>query len=252
MKASEFSGLQDFKNLYSDDHPDLPSIKTALLLGFSDQNFRGFCDRVENQVAIVQSLKSSLAQSQNKAKINDIPSSVYVDLNRIDELRSMTSQRFDLSKLIELCQELNKCYANKCFLAVAMLTRAVLDHVPPIFGHERFSQVANNYSGGGKSFKECMIHLENSSRKIADAHLHGQMREKETLPNRTQVNFSSDLDVLLAEIVRVLMPWIPTTQQVGSPTLLTLFICQVRRAPDVRGCQVTPAKAGKTWQNKKG
>ena len=26
----------------------------------------------------------------------------------------------------------------------------------------------------------------------------------------------------------------------------------VRRARDVRGCQVTPARAGKTWQNQEG
>lgn len=70
MKASKFSGLEDFKKLYSNDYPDLPSIKTALLLGFSMQNYSGFSDRVENQVAILQSLKSMLNHSRNKAKIN--------------------------------------------------------------------------------------------------------------------------------------------------------------------------------------
>jgi len=82
MKASQFSGLEDFKNLYSNDHPDLPSIKTALLLGFSMQNYSGFSDRVENQVAIIQSLKSMLNHSRNKAKINHIPSSRFVDVSR--------------------------------------------------------------------------------------------------------------------------------------------------------------------------
>ncbi len=128
----------------------------------------------------------------------------YVDLGRINELRLITSNQFDLSKLVRLCEELNKCYENGCFLAVAMLTRAILDHVPPILGYEKFGEVANNYSGGGKSFKQSMEHLENSSRKIADAHLHGQIRNKESLPNETQVNFSNDLDVLLGEIIRVL------------------------------------------------
>jgi len=49
-----------------------------------------------------------------------------------------------------------------------------------------------------------MAHLENSARRIADAHLHTQIRARETLPTATQVNFSNDLDVLLAEIVRIL------------------------------------------------
>lgn len=84
-----------------------------------------------------------------------------------------------------------------------MLTRAILDHVPPILGVPSFSQVANNYSGT-KTFKQHMEHLEISSRKIADAHLHTMIRSKETLPTKTQVNFSNDLDVLLGEIIRVL------------------------------------------------
>jgi hypothetical protein len=49
-----------------------------------------------------------------------------------------------------------------------------------------------------------MEHLDKSLRKIADAHLHPQIRKKEILPNKTQVNFSNDLDVLLSEIVRIL------------------------------------------------
>lgn len=132
------------------------------------------------------------------------PVEYFIDSSRIDELREIKSLSFDLKKLIRLCEELNQCYTKDCFLAVAMLTRAVLDHVPPIFSCKSFTEIANNYGDGNKSFKESMQHLENSSRKIADAHLHGQIRQKESLPNKTQVNFSSDLDVLLAEVARVL------------------------------------------------
>ncbi len=84
-----------------------------------------------------------------------------------------------------------------------MLTRGLLDHVPPIFGKTTFSEVANNYGGGGKSFRETMHHLENAARKIADAHLHTPIRESETLPVAQQVNFSPQLDVLLSEIIRI-------------------------------------------------
>jgi hypothetical protein len=128
----------------------------------------------------------------------------YVDLGRINDLKDITSGRFDLTKLVELCEELNTCSAAEDYLAVAILVRAILDHVPPIFGCKTFAEVANNYSGNGKSFKESMEHLEKSSRKIADIHLHEQIRQKEAMPNKTQVNFSNDLDVLLAEIVRIL------------------------------------------------
>jgi hypothetical protein len=47
-----------------------------------------------------------------------------------------------------------------------MLTRAILDHVPPVFGVNTFAEVAINH--GGRSLKEAMSHLENGSRKIAD------------------------------------------------------------------------------------
>src|SRR5207244_7242236 len=99
---------------------------------------------------------------------------------------------------------MNSCFVAGNFFAVAMLARSILDHVPPIFGVKNFAEVANNYAGGSKSFKQSMQHLENSSRKIADAHLHVQIRSKEVLPTKTQVNFSSDMDVLLGEIVRIL------------------------------------------------
>lgn len=126
----------------------------------------------------------------------------YVDLDRIGELRAISSPSFDLTKLIRLCEEINICYTNECYLATAMLVRALVDHIPPVFGYKTFVEVANNY--GGKSLKKSLQNLQNSSRNIADAHLHLPVRSKESLPNKTQVNFSNDLDVLLAEIVRIL------------------------------------------------
>ena len=127
----------------------------------------------------------------------------FIDPSRLAELRSVSSRKFDLRRLIRLCEELDGCYQAGFFLSVAALTRALLDHVPPIFGCSRFAEVANNYAGA-RSFRESMLHLENSARRIGDAHLHIQIRPSETLPTATQVNFQNDLDVLLAEIVRIL------------------------------------------------
>ena len=83
-----------------------------------------------------------------------------------------------------------------------MICRAILDHVPPFFGHKTFNEVANNY--GGKSFKGNAQHLQKSLRNIADNHLHLPVRKKEVLPNQNQINFSNDLDVVLSEIIRLL------------------------------------------------
>lgn len=126
----------------------------------------------------------------------------YVDLSRIEELKKIQSKDFDLTRLVQQCEELNDASNKGNPYSVILLVRAIIDHVPPIFGKGNFQEVTNNY--GPKSFKESIERLDKSSRKIADSGLHQQIRKKETLPNKTQVNFSNDLDVLLAEIVRIL------------------------------------------------
>ncbi len=128
---------------------------------------------------------------------------MYIDKSRLKELVDIANNEFDLSKLIQILNEINICYQKNCCYAVITLTRALIDHVPPIFGYKSFKEVASNYSAG-KSFKESMQRLEESCRSIADQHLHYQIRKSETLPNKTQVNFSNDIDILLSEIVRKL------------------------------------------------
>jgi len=127
----------------------------------------------------------------------------YIDISRIQEINKIQNNDFDLSKLLKTCDEINICHTNQCYLSLIMLVRSLIDHIPPIFGMSSFSQVTNNYSGT-KSFKESMEHLSSSSRKIADQYLHSQIRKKESLPTKTQVDFSNDIDVLLAEIIRIL------------------------------------------------
>ena len=115
----------------------------------------------------------------------------------------MSSDKYDLCKLIRLCEELNSSYLHKSYFAVAMLTRAIIDHIPLIFNCNNFPEVANNYQCD-KSFKKSMQNLQNSLRNISDGILHSHIRNKESLPNETQVNFYSDLDLLLSEIARIL------------------------------------------------
>ncbi len=142
-------------------------------------------------------------EEQNKAKNNiDHPKNYeyFVDLNRINELKEIKSS-FDFKKLIKICEELNICYNYQSYLAVSMLGRTLLDHIPPIFEAKNFQEVANNY--GNNSFKKSMLHLQGSLRNIADSHLHIPIRSKESLPNKVQVDFKSSLDVLLSEIIRI-------------------------------------------------
>lgn len=127
----------------------------------------------------------------------------FVDLSRLAALRAAKSPQWDLTRLIRLCEEVNIAYLNDCFMSVAMLVRAILDHVPPLLGKQTFADVANNYAGPSL-FKKSMQNLQLSLRNIADAHLHVPVRQKEVLPTGQQVDFHKDLDVLLGEIVRTL------------------------------------------------
>lgn len=160
-------------------------------------------DKTNNLVSILEKELRLEIKKEGDSSDDTSQEPQYIDRSRIQELKDIRAKHFDLSRLIKILEELNTCFQNNCDISVITLTRALVDHVPPIFSCKTFSEVANNYAGS-KSFRESMKHLENSSRKIADQYLHTQIRKKESLPNRTQVNFSNDIDVLLSEIVRVL------------------------------------------------
>lgn len=128
----------------------------------------------------------------------------FISKERIEELEKCKTKTFDITKLIQLCKETNQSSLAGNSLAVSFLVRAVIDHVPPIFGFKNFSEVANNYKGGTRSFKETMVKLDTSLRKIADNNLHSQIRPKEVRVNKVQTDFSQELDLLLGEVVRLL------------------------------------------------
>lgn len=130
-------------------------------------------------------------------------STPYVSEQRIEQLSALFPKDFDLGRLLAVLRELNIAYRTSSFMAIAMLVRSVIDHVPPIFSARTFNEVVSNY-GGTKSFKKSMEHLNSSLRNVADAHLHVPIRGSESLPTFPQVDFRADLDVLLGELVRIL------------------------------------------------
>lgn len=152
----------------------------------------------------VEQLKHDLESEAPIAPLKlSSPMGDYVHQSRIKELAAIGAKQFDLRKLIQFCNELNASRRDGNLFSIIMLCRAIIDHVPPVFGLRTFDEVANNYAGT-RSFKESMERLNRSSRKIADQHLHTQIRNGEVLPTITQVDFSNDFDLLLSEVVRIL------------------------------------------------
>lgn len=127
----------------------------------------------------------------------------YVAYDRIQALKDLSHPAFDCTRLISMCQELNVSAQHCNAHAVIMLTRAILDHIGPGFGHASFKEVASNYSAG-KSLKKAFERLENHSRTVADRLLHAPIRAKEVAPTMKEVSFPAELEMVLAEFCRLL------------------------------------------------
>ena len=140
--------------------------------------------------------------------------SCYISASRVASLRNLQSPQFDLQRLVRLCEEINSSWQHSNLIAVGVLTRILIDHVPPIFGCTTFSQVAANHPRSAKAVFES---LEQNSRKISDGLIHQPIRKRETLPTEQTVNFSQNLDVLLAEVIRVIEEANPRHKKAPTP-----------------------------------
>lgn len=158
-------------------------------------------DYTEDGTPFLTKHKQHYPDFQSDSEGSDEP---FVSERRIEEIKSLKTKQFDTTKLGQLLVELNRAYAQHSFFSCLMLIRAIADHVPPIFEKDTFSAIANNYAGGGRSFRDSMKHLDASCRKFADGSLHSQIRRTESVPTRHQVEFRADIDALLGEVIRVL------------------------------------------------
>jgi hypothetical protein len=108
---------------------------------------------------------------------------------------------------------MNLCYSNQKYVAVAIIGRAILDHVPPVFGEEQFSDVVDhhNWSTSSKppknrepSAKKMMRRLEDSFRELANFQNHGHIRNSSDIFEQADVNFRGEFGILLAEVINIL------------------------------------------------
>jgi len=158
----------------------------------------GDCELYEKADDFVKSIMAT-----EKVKVKKPEADNYVAEDRIGQLRSLPKDKFDTTKLVELCEELNQNYKWKNYFAVGALLRTILHHVPPVFGMKEFKHVASDYSWG-KSHKNRIMKLSESAKDIADNILHEHIRKLEVLPKKPRVDFKAELDILLAEIVTIL------------------------------------------------
>ena len=123
----------------------------------------------------------------------------FVDSSVIKELHQIKNPNFDLTKVIRFCDEINGSFNNGYYLSTALLIRALINHIPPVFGYETFKQVVSQST---KSRKELFKPLEETVRDVADLHSHDIIRKKEHLPTKRQLEpFKPNLEILLQEII---------------------------------------------------
>jgi hypothetical protein len=105
------------------------------------------------------------------------PRAAYVDDATIDDLKQVvTSGGWNADKLFALLHELNDNFARGNTYACHTLLRAVLDHIPPLFGYGTFGEVANNTSWA-RTDKQYMKQLA-EFRAQGDDVLHRQISGK--------------------------------------------------------------------------
>lgn len=203
---------------------DDPDEQTAVVYGFKHlaKRFVGVARRIKNhavQDALAEvdtdianifeaydlnsSLQVVIDEIRHLAKHPDecqwgIRGDILVEPAVIEELKASAPARFDSIKIARLCEELNSSFAGSNYLACVLLLRALLNHVPPIFGQTSFSQVVAQSS---RSVKELLRPLEEIARDVADHHTHSLIRHKECLPTRSQIEpFKPNIEVLLQEV----------------------------------------------------
>ncbi|MFC1402420.1 MULTISPECIES: hypothetical protein [Streptacidiphilus] len=110
-----------------------------------------------------------------------LPRPEYVDESLIKELEDEAGETsWHLDKLIGLIRELNSNFADEHPYACHTLLRAILDHVPPIFGAGTFEQLASNHKWPTPVDKSYMGNLSRFKTQGHDV-LHRQISKKANL-----------------------------------------------------------------------
>ena len=136
---------------------------------------------------LIQPIELSMAETE------------FIDSSIIENLRQINSKKYDLAKVVEFCREINGTFISGYFLATALLIRSLINHIPPIFGHETFRQVVSQST---KSRQELFKPLDDTARDVADLHSHDTIRHKEHLPTKRQLEpFKPNVEFLLHEIL---------------------------------------------------
>ncbi|WP_328911659.1 MULTISPECIES: hypothetical protein [unclassified Streptomyces] len=128
--------------------------------------------------------------------------SVYVKEALIEELVELDGAgRFFTDKLVRQCRELNFNYQHEQPFSCHALLRAIIDHVPPVFGVAGFAQVASNVTGRTKTDKDYLKKLQDF-RTQGDDVLHRQIGPQRSRIDMHDVPAPAALNALLEGLLK--------------------------------------------------
>ncbi|MGB7415283.1 MAG: hypothetical protein WA902_13845 [Thermosynechococcaceae cyanobacterium] len=147
---------------------------------------------------LLAEIESALANADTGI-LNTGTAAHIIQTDVISRLESALSDQYDTTFLVCLCKEINSSFAHGNIISTALTMRAVLNYVPPLFGHITFDQVTAN---AGRSLKPTFSHLQEGLRKIADFHTHRTISKHDVYPSSAQVEpFKPQFEVLLLEVL---------------------------------------------------
>jgi hypothetical protein len=121
------------------------------------------------------------------------PAAEYVSAAIIAGLESAAAQSaWDCGKLLQLIRELNDNYAGENIYSAHAMLRAILDHVPPLFGCRGFAEVVSNcsWSQADRRYFRRLLDFKEQGHDV----LHRQINRRpdvitiEDMPQRVTVN----------------------------------------------------------------
>lgn len=130
---------------------------------------------------------------------NAASNAAFLNLEVLLRLKAVQGVCLDPSKLTKMCEELNDAYARGNCISSALLLRAIINHVPSVFGANTFAEVV---ARAGRSVKTILARLNEDARPIADLHTQMLMRKTELLPTKNQLEpYKASFEVLMQEVL---------------------------------------------------
>ncbi|MGW0692817.1 hypothetical protein [Streptomyces sp. NPDC002738] len=129
----------------------------------------------------------------------------YIDPNLLDDLEDAAKQTtWKVHKLLDLARELNANHVAGHPYASAALVRAILDHIPPVFGYKEYKHLASQHVFAVRRTDGAHAKKLLDFRDIADDALHRPISRSVPVIQMGDLPEPARLNAILQELVAIL------------------------------------------------